>query len=59
MYGNTNEADLIFSRCDRCGRKVKLNELLEKYSDVDMITWFDGTLKPKLYLYCEECYGKE
>jgi hypothetical protein len=58
MYGNANEEDLIYGRCDACNKKVKLKDLIEKYSEVDKITWFDGTLKPKLYLYCGDCYGR-
>ena len=55
MYGNTNEEDLIYVHCDKCGRKLLLKDAVEKYSDTEVITWFDGTFKPKLMLYCKEC----
>lgn len=56
MYGNANEEDLVFAHCDKCKKKVKLKDLKEKYSDTECVSWFDGSLKPKLYLYCEDCY---
>lgn len=55
MYGNANEAELTYVRCDKCTKKILLKDAFEHYSETDHITWFDGTFKPKLMLYCGDC----